>query len=117
MATLRTRKITRDKLATFLPSHELIKAFENLIQDVEEVVPDANISQDTADSALSEAAAARAVAESVKKLVLALGAAPPPAPAARSEPVDDLASQVATLQSLVARLTQRVENLEEGPTP
>lgn len=117
MATLRTRKITRDKLASFLPSHELIKAFENLIQDVEEVVPDTNISQDTADSALSEAAAARAVAESVKKLVLAFGASPPPAPAERSKPVDDLTAQIATLYSLVARLTQRVENLEERPTP
>lgn len=117
MATLRTRKITRDKLASFLPSHELIKAFENLIQDVEEVVPETNISQDTADSALSEAAAARAIAESVKKLVLALGAAPPPEPVSRKEQVDELITQVATLQSLVARLTQRVENLEEGPTP
>lgn len=117
MATLRTRKISRDKLASFLPSHELIKAFENLVQDVEEVVPDTNQSQDLADTALSEAAAARAVAESVKKLVLALVATPPPAPAARQEPADDLTSQIATLHSLVARLTQRIENLEEGPTP
>lgn len=117
MATLRTAKITRDKLALFLPTHELIKAFENLVQDVEEVVPATNDSQDTADSALSESAAARAIAESVKKLVVALVSAPPQAPAARQEPIDDLTAQVATLQSLVARLTQRVENLEEGPTP
>lgn len=117
MATLRTRRITRDKLASFLPSHELIKAFENLVDDVVEIVPASDESISTADTALSEAAAARAVAESVKKLVIALGAAPPPPVADRLDADADLTAQVATLYSLVARLTQRIENLEEGPPP
>lgn len=38
---VKTRGLTRDKLATFLKSHELIKAFEDLSQDVSEVIPDA----------------------------------------------------------------------------
>ena len=36
-----TRRITRDKLAQFLNSQELIKAFENISKDVGEVLPDA----------------------------------------------------------------------------
>ncbi len=38
---VKTRPITREKLATFLPTHELIKAFENLSADVSETLPDA----------------------------------------------------------------------------
>lgn len=39
--TVKSRRITRDKLATFLGSHELIKAFENLIEDVVVTIPEA----------------------------------------------------------------------------
>jgi hypothetical protein len=41
LPTVKTKRITRDKLAQFLPSHELIKAFENLSEDVAETLPDA----------------------------------------------------------------------------
>lgn len=48
---VKTRPITRDKLATFLRSAELIKAFENMTNDVSETLPDAiagiNGSQDS----------------------------------------------------------------------
>lgn len=42
MATtpLRSQKISRDKLAKFLPTPDLIKAFENLSADVAENIPD-----------------------------------------------------------------------------
>lgn len=38
---VKTQRLTRDKLAQFLPTHELIKAFENLSADVSETLPDA----------------------------------------------------------------------------
>lgn len=42
MATsVSTRPLTRDKLAQFLKSHELIKAFENLTADVSAALPEA----------------------------------------------------------------------------
>lgn len=46
---VKTRRITRDKLASFLKSHELIKAFEDLAADVSETLPDA-IMNATADT-------------------------------------------------------------------
>jgi hypothetical protein len=38
---VKTRPITRGKLSSFLPTHELIKAFENLSEDVSQTLPDA----------------------------------------------------------------------------
>lgn len=38
---VKTQRIGRDKLAQFLPTHELIKAFENISTDVSETLPDA----------------------------------------------------------------------------
>lgn len=38
---VRTRAITRDKLTAALKNHELVKAFENLTQDVSQTLPDA----------------------------------------------------------------------------
>lgn len=45
---VKTRRLTRDKLSTFLKSLEMIKAFENLTSDVGTTLPDAieGISQD-----------------------------------------------------------------------
>lgn len=39
--SVRTKRLSRDKLATFLKSHELIKAFEHIAVDVGETLPDA----------------------------------------------------------------------------
>lgn len=39
--SVKTRQISRDKLAKFLPTLELIKAFENLSEDVSKTLPDA----------------------------------------------------------------------------
>lgn len=56
---VRTRPITREKLAQFLPSQELIKAFEALAQDVGTTLPDAVLSaSEAAASAASSAASA-----------------------------------------------------------
>lgn len=83
-----TRPVTRNKLAQFLSSQELIKAFENLTADVSSTLPDAiNINvetitqaQATADTATAEAALATAIAQYARKLVESVAVAPPPAP-------------------------------------
>lgn len=38
---VKTKKLTRDKLAKFLPNHESIKAFEDVTEDVSTTIPDA----------------------------------------------------------------------------
>lgn len=75
---VKTTKLTRDKLAKFLPNHEAIKCFENLTQDVSQTLPaaslantlaaaaaqaSANAAQDEAILALTNAAAAQATAD------------------------------------------------------
>lgn len=42
MADIRSRRITRDKLAKIFKDHELVKAFENLTQDVIVTLPGMN---------------------------------------------------------------------------
>lgn len=49
MATIKTKRLTRQKLAEFLPNQEAIKAFENLQEDVMETIP--VIVEDTASNA------------------------------------------------------------------
>lgn len=46
---VKTRRITRDKLAQFLPTPELIRGFEDMTADVTETLPNA-IEAATADS-------------------------------------------------------------------
>lgn len=38
---VKTRRLTREKLAKFLPNHETIKAFENITEDLADTLPDA----------------------------------------------------------------------------
>ena len=71
---VKTKLVTRDKLASFLPNHELIRAFENLTHDVAHVLPDAaqtsstssDAAQETADDALASAGAAQASANAAQ---------------------------------------------------
>lgn len=71
---VRSQQLTRDKLAEFLKSHELIKAFENLSYDVSQTLPDAaavdseaiEAAQLTADAAVIGAAAAQADADAAQ---------------------------------------------------
>lgn len=71
---VRSQQLTRDKLAEFLKSHELIKAFENLSYDVSQTLPDAvqidaeaiEQAQLTADAALLGAAAAQGSADTAQ---------------------------------------------------
>lgn len=71
---VRSQQLTRDKLAEFLKSHELIKAFENLSYDVSQTLPDAvqidseaiEQAQLTADAAVLGAAAAQGSADTAQ---------------------------------------------------
>jgi hypothetical protein len=77
---VKTKPVTRDKLAAFLPNHELIRAFENLTRDVSEVLPDAVLvdtaaieaAQATADEALASAASAQSAANTALAEIAAL---------------------------------------------
>lgn len=62
-----TRQVTRDKLAQFLKSQELIKLFENLTQDVSVTVPEAlDTISAVADQALATGLLVMGVAESAR---------------------------------------------------
>lgn len=95
-----SQPITRDKLATFLKSHELIKAFENMLKDIRQVLPD-SIEQNSgtiddlaiaADAAGTTANMALSIAEFVAQAVQQLLEGPP-----RAEPADDLDSRIAAI--------------------
>lgn len=69
-------KLTREQLAKFLPDHQTIRAFEQLFNDVDVTIPDANEeANNNAGIALAVANAALAeVANIISKLQLALNA-------------------------------------------
>lgn len=77
---VKTRRITRDKLAQFLPTHELIKAFEDLSADVSQTLPDA------IDGATVDAGSLLATASFARQ--------PPRAPVFNNAASDILASQI-----------------------
>lgn len=109
---VKTRKLTREKLASFLKSHELIKAFENLAQDVAETLPDAvedsnannDQARDTAAMALAAAAAARAAGD---RLLLLLGELE-----SHINAQHDRGAQVADVRRRLDELDTRVQALE-----
>lgn len=71
---VKSQPLTRNKLAEFLKSHELVTAFENLLRDVSKTLPDAaendsaaaEAAQETADAALIGAAAAQSSANAAQ---------------------------------------------------
>lgn len=57
---VKSRRITRDKLAAVFKSHEMIKAFEDLIEDVRVTMPDAvEAVADDADTVLKASSFSR----------------------------------------------------------
>lgn len=67
---LQTRRLTRDKLAAFLTSHEAIKAFEALTTDVGETIGQAiDASTAAADAAMLAAQTAQVLADEVATLL------------------------------------------------
>lgn len=77
---VKSRRVTRDKLAAIFKSHELIKAFENLIDDVSVAIPAAvGAEADNADTVLKAASFSRQ---------------PAPAPSMNNDTVDIMAAQL-----------------------
>lgn len=61
---VKTQSVTRQKLAAFLPNHELVKHIEAISNDVSGVLPDATqTAQATANTAIVNAATAQATAD------------------------------------------------------
>ena len=116
---VRTRRIKREQLALFLPSHELIKAFENIAVDVSEMLPEAIAT--AASSASQEAGSASAQASSALNQIARiadalelLALAPPSTPQPRPDATSDC-HLCAALREEVAALAQRVQALELAP--
>jgi len=130
MATLPilTRPISREKLALFLPNHESIKAFESLIDDVRETLPDAyQAAQDAADAAQTAAIAAneaannaQTAAETAQDSADSANAAATLAQeqaAALNAVVSDLEQSqvlISELRETIHDLTRRIEALEQA---
>lgn len=69
MAEVRIPSLTRDKLASFLPTHELIKAFEQLFNASSEMAVGLEDAQAAADLANATAAAGLALVTALADLV------------------------------------------------
>lgn len=119
MASVLTRAITREKLASFLGNRqELIKLFENLLQDVGATIP--NMVEENAEAAGSAQAAAvlaSALATAAMNLAAQANEGPPPAPHPTPIPDDDGPPQLAALHARLATLELAVSQLSERPTP
>lgn len=128
MATILTRRVTRDKLALFLkapdgrPNHELIKAFENLFYDVGETIPgEIGEGADQIDAealnggaARVEAGAALALALAVGRLADVLASAPAQTPQVIPQALCDC-TQVLALREEIAVLRAQIQALQIAP--
>lgn len=110
MAEIQTRvnRLTRNKLASFLPNHELIRDFEMLVQDVGVALPEAveqvqavaDAAQTSAASALTAAEAAQAAAAEASATAEQIALSPDPVP---------------RLLAIISRLEARIAALEQAP--
>ena len=124
MDKLNPRNLTRDQLARFLPSHELIKAFEALF-NVAGQTPDAvntlaaavETAQESSDTANAAAVAAAAIASYAQALAGDLAAGPTPIYLQMSQQIDDLSSRLSQMDAILAAMSRRINALEERPTP
>jgi hypothetical protein len=66
MDALNPRKLTRDQLARFLPTHELVKAFEKLYSNAAATPDELLALQDSVQELLSSASSASAAAQSAR---------------------------------------------------
>lgn len=104
---VKTRPVPRDELASFLPTPRLVRAFENMTQDVAETLPKAtDAANEAASNALSTANAAKTQAD------LALEHADEALALVSEDTAPSLWVLVAELQKLRAR----VAALEQGTT-
>jgi hypothetical protein len=114
---VKSRRITREELARFLPSHRAIKAFEDLIDDVAEALPDA-IEGDTNDIDIAQGSTAALAVEVLAQVERLRTLLEPLALRPVLEPLLPQEDHHALLQALREEffaLRQRVEALENKP--
>lgn len=142
-----TRPVTRNQLAGFLPSHELVKLFENLIADVSGGLPSTlSEIEMTAENARALATLAQGLAGVALQLANQANEGPPPVPQALPglifdgpppapvvpldaihdgpppaplvlPDVDDPNARISELHDRIAILERAVAELREGPLP
>ena len=124
MDELNPRHLTRQQLARFLPSHELVKAFEALFNLAGETPGAVNglagkieTAQEDADSARALAVVTSGIASLALSIANDLNQGPLVAQLPASEPPEDLTHVIHALNAQIHALTQRVSALEERPTP
>lgn len=121
MDELNPRRLTRAELARFLPSHELIKAFEKLFE-LAAATPDeintlTQLVEEAGAAAQSAAAGQNAIqtqlariASALEIISLAPNVEPVPAPELHTCP------DCASLRGELIALRQRIEAIETSPT-
>lgn len=97
MAEVRIPSLTRDKLASFLPTHELIKAFENLFAASVLMARGIEDAQATADLAQAAAASGLALSTALADVV---------------EAINRQGAQGEQLRAELAALSGRIDSLE-----
>jgi DNA-binding transcriptional LysR family regulator len=124
MDELNPRSLTRQQLARFLPSHELVKAFEALFS-LAGATPDAintltqlvEEAKDGADSARSSASSVAGIATLALSIAQDLNEGPPVVPIQAGDQPEDITHLIHALRAEIDALTQRISALEERPTP
>lgn len=116
MATISiiTKRLSREKLARFLPNHESIKVFESLIDDVRGTLPSAyqsaqdaaDAAQTAADDAQDSAESAAILAAAAQELAIALQSA--------IDAVEQSEGSLIALRAEFEELKSRVSSLEQG---
>ena len=104
-----TARLTRDKLAKFLPTHEAIKAFESLTSDVTQVLPAASLANAISAANAGDAAEAGIVAAAAAQLTA--DAALAQAGVSATDP------SMGALWAEISKLRARVAALEQGTNP
>lgn len=120
------RSLTDSQLASFLGNRQdLIRFFRAFIRYLSEQVPDAvevneeqlGIAQESAANASAVAQLAQALAGEALRLAQDLNEGPPVVQLPQPVPPDDLSHIIGAMRAEIHALTQRVEALEERPTP
>lgn len=97
MDEIRIPSLTRDKLASFLPTHELIKAFETLFSAASQMASGIEDAQTTADLAQATGAASLALVTALADVV---------------EAINQQGAQTEQLRAELASISSRIDGLE-----
>lgn len=121
MDELNPRSLTRQQLARFLPSHELVKAFEALFKTASATPDEINtltlLVEEVASAAESANAGQHAIAAQLSRMASALemlSLAPATEPARQPDEMH-VCPSCSSLREEVIALTRRIADLESAP--